>query len=392
MQQEQTAHAHRALIPYIPPLFLCTLIFIVGIVWQAHNSNPVTLAFLATILAIASLAPQYQKQWRFLTPWVVAAFSIGALRNTLHEYQYLQESEQLCNKKIELRGTIVSRETTNKQYVTCLTIALDSPTQPLVKLYCMQPVRCEYGDSIALKNVFLKPPTYSKNSVNNLPPAISVASKRSSLSIFFKKQSIVATGYIGKQQPFVIKAKPPTTRSWIHTRRDQLLKRFELILSPRTFMLVSSIFLGYKTVKNKMSDLLYEQFQWWGISHYLARSGLHLVMFVIILHMLCMFFPIPFIIRQIFVTGSIATYMLFSWSSVSFIRSLLMIFCYLLCSIFKMQQHGLHTISIACCAILLYNPTFLFALDFQLSFGLTLALIVLHWAQLRKKQTAFTSP
>ena len=135
-----------------------------------------------------------------------------------------------------------------------------------------------------------------------------------------------------------------------------------------------------------MSDILYEQFQWWGISHYLARSGLHLVMFVFILHMLFMFIPIPFLLRQLVVTCCIATYMLFSWSSVSFIRSLLMIFCYLLCSMFRMQQHGLHTISLACCIILLYNPTFLFALDFQLSFGLTLALILLHQVNYIKKQ------
>lgn len=361
-------HAEQIIFDYIPPFFLYTLLFLCGIVWQSLNANIIIIAITAASIALFCMSYHHQGRWKIIIPWAIAAFSIGALRNTLNEHYFLREADQLCNKKIDLVGTIIAQEKTNKQWVTCLTVETEIPTQALIKLYCTQPLQSQVGDSVSLQNVYLKKSTSN------------------TLALFFKKQGIIATGYIGKQQTIQCRPAEKTNMTgWLHKKRDYLLQRLEKILSPRTFMLVSSIFLGYKSIKTKMSDVLYEQFQWWGISHYLARSGLHLVMFVIILHFLCMFLPIPFIVKQVLVSGCIAIYMLLSWSSVSFIRSLIMIFCYLLCSMFKIQQHGLHTISLACCAILLYNPAFLFALDFQLSFGLTLALILLHHAHYIRK-------
>lgn len=359
---------HAKIIDYIPPLFIYTVIFICGIIWQSYAANMLIVALIAAAVAIFSLSKNAQGRWKIIIPWAIAAFSVGAFRNILNEHYFLREAEQICNKKIDLAGTIIAKERTNKHWVTCLTVAIDSPYQPLVKLYCTQPIECNTGDTISTQNVYLKKIDTNK------------------LATFFKKQGIIATGYLGKQQK-VYCARPEKNSliNWLSLQRERILQRFMCILSPRTALLVSSIFLGYKSIKTKMSDQLYEQFQWWGISHYLARSGLHLVMFVIILHMLFMFLPIPLPFKQVIVSGCIITYMLLSWSSVSFIRSLLMISCYLLCSMLKMQQHGLHTISLACCAILLYNPAFLFALDFQLSFGLTLALILLHHAHYIQK-------
>lgn len=360
-----------SILQYLPPLFIFTLIFIGGIAWHAYGAP---VAYVAIIIGCLTAFFVYDAQstYRFYIPWILAAFSIGACRDAFHEYQYLYLAEQLCKKKIDLEGIIVNRETTNNRFTSCLTIAVASCKSvheninfahaPLIKLYCTHRINCNYGDTINLKSMYLK------------------QSKNSSYSIFFKKQDIIATGYIGKEQPFIIKANTPVIASWLYNKREALLHTIATTLSPQTNLLFSSIFLGYKTAKNSMSDALYEQFQWWGISHYLARSGLHLVVFVIILHFLFMFLPIPFILKQSIVALCITTYILFSWSSISFIRSILMIFCYIACSMFKMQQHALHTISLACCAILLYNPSHLFALDFQLSFALTLALILLHHA------------
>jgi len=367
-------HVEHQIFDYIPPFFLYTLLFLCGIIWQSLSANLIIIAIITACIIIFCMSYYHQGRWKIIIPWAIAAFSIGALRNTLNEYYFLREADLLCNRKIDLTGTIIAQEKTNKHWVTCLTVEAETPSQALIKLYCTHPLQSHVGDQVSAQNVYLKKTTSN------------------SLALFFKKQGIVATGYIGKQQNIQCRpAEKASVASWLHKKRDYLLQRLAKILSPRTFMLVSSIFLGYKSIKTKMSDMLYEQFQWWGISHYLARSGLHLVMFVIILHFLCMFLPIPFIVKQIVVSACIAIYMLLSWSSVSFIRSLIMIFCYLLCSMLKVQQHGLHTISLACCAILLYNPAFLFALDFQLSFGLTLALILLHHAHYIRKNSLETT-
>lgn len=354
---------------------MLALIFISGITWHAQGAHWLYFVLIAT--CATTFFVYDASRYRIYIPWILAAFSMGACRNAFHEYQYLHLAEQLCKKKINLQGIIVNRETTNNRFSSCLTIAVTTcsfdretiifPTNPLIKLYCSNRISCEYGDAISLNNLYLK------------------QSKNGSYAIFFKKQGIIATGYLGKEQPFIIKAQPPTITSWLYNTRERLLNTITSQLSPQARLLFSSIFLGYKTAKSPISDTLYEQFQWWGISHYLARSGLHLVMFVIILNALFMFLPISLIFKQAITTVCIITYIFFSWSSISFIRSIIMIFCYMACSMLKMQHHALHTISLACFAILCYNPSHLFALDFQLSFVLTLALILLHHANLMHK-------
>src|SRR3990167_3930800 len=116
-------------------------------------------------------------------------------------------------------------------------------------------------------------------------------------------------------------------------------------------------------------------FQQWGLSHVLARSGLHLVIFVFIWRWLLNFLPLSFYRKNLLLLFISLVYALCSWPSVSFIRAWYALIFYFFCALFlRRPSHTLHIISLVYCIILFLNPLQLFFLDFQLSFLLTYAL------------------
>lgn len=376
---------HRFLLGRFPPLFLLTCSFISGIAWHiACYPLLLPVSVLAT-LALACLPRDTAFSERFIKSglWALIFFLIGALRSTSQEAYFLSQAQLLCNKKITLTGTIVDKEEQpGKKFPLVLTIAVTnityrnrtfSPEQPLIKLYCHESHAFEYNDVITIPEIYL---SYPGNS---------------SFGYFLKKQNICANGFLKREQPITfvehIKAGglAENCACWVQKQKDALIAHFQQNLSPEAFILFSSIFLGYKMPKTEFTCHLRDEFQWWGISHHLARSGLHLVMFILVLQFLLLLLPIPLVIKKAVSMLLIFLYTLFSWSSISFIRSLLMVFCYFICTLTSFASHALHTISLACCIILLYNPFYLLSLDFQLSFSFTLALALFHDAYLYRR-------
>ena len=136
--------------------------------------------------------------------------------------------------------------------------------------------------------------------------------------------------------------------------------------------------MGDKTQSNK------EIFKWWGLSHYLARSGLHLVIIASIWFILLSIFKVPYLLKNLISAVFIISYHLLTWPSIPFIRSIIVFILYKLCIFFDLQINSLHLLNLTCFIILLFNPFQLFFLDFQLSFGLTYALIWI--SSISKKQ------
>jgi competence protein ComEC len=138
--------------------------------------------------------------------------------------------------------------------------------------------------------------------------------------------------------------------------------------------LFSTIFLGNKDGVKKRLNNEKIFFKLWGISHYLARSGLHLVVFLALLELLLRLIPITFVLKQIISLCIAMIYFLLSWSSLSFMRAFLTFIMYKICLLLGLSSNFLHLVILTCFITLLYNPAHLFFLDFQLSFGLTFAL------------------
>jgi competence protein ComEC len=145
-------------------------------------------------------------------------------------------------------------------------------------------------------------------------------------------------------------------------------------LSKKTFSLFSLIFLGNKTVEKKELQNYKEQFNLWGISHHLARSGLHLLLLIILFQAILSALTTSFLVQQIILFCVVILYTALSWISISYTRALITFVFYTCCNLLKLPIKLLPIIALVAIIALVLNPAQLFFLDFQLSFGLTFAL------------------
>lgn len=173
----------------------------------------------------------------------------------------------------------------------------------------------------------------------------------------------------------------------INRCRNQLFDRVRSKMSEENAAFYSSLFLGNCHTYKKFLKGMKSDFGIWGLSHFLARSGLHLVLFIYLWHLLLGYIPIRSRNKYISMLALNAIYLLLSWSSLSFMRSFSSVCFYYLAHIFQQQPSTLHVITMITCGCLLLNPMQLFFLDFQLSFGLTFALAWIYqtysWQQLK---------
>jgi len=225
-----------------------------------------------------------------------------------------------------------------------------------IQLYaaCLPDLRI--GDTIRIDNVALKPP------------------KQNGFGRYLMRNGIVGTAFVPR--PAITIGYRPTWSFWrmIWEKRQQMLHQMQRQLSLQAFALYSSLFLGNRAVCRKEVDRMTPAFQQWGIMHYLARSGLHLVIFAAVWTLLFRFIPIPLLYKQLLLVLLAVVYALFSWLSLSFVRALAVFMLYQLCGMLRVPFHFLYCLTLVCCVVVLFNPVQVLFLDFQLSFALTFAL------------------
>ena len=154
-------------------------------------------------------------------------------------------------------------------------------------------------------------------------------------------------------------------------------------------MLFSTIFLGAHTRDKNTFDDIREDFITWGIAHYLARSGLHLIVIIVMLMFFLKKIPLNFSVKQIIILFFVICYSLFSWTSISYLRAFLMLILHMICRACSVEYQPFHIMMITTLCVVLDNPFQLFFLDFQLSFLLTGALAWHSFLQEYKKKKIY---
>lgn len=193
--------------------------------------------------------------------------------------------------------------------------------------------------------------------------------------LYLQREGVLATAFPQKLR-YKIKKRPTfSILNWIFWQRELLQIKLRKKLSKQTFSLFSSLFIGNrKPVSIELSGYK-KHFKKWGILHHLARSGLHLIVFIMIWHYLLNLLPLSFAKKHFFISLLILFYFLFSWSSLSFLRALIVYTIYKIGTLTQSKVHPIHTICSACLVLLIHNPFHLFFLDFQLSFLLSFFLL-----------------
>lgn len=347
------------------PLLPCTLALILGIIWEAIGTTPwLPLIFLVVVTAVF-FARHYH--YASLIALTVSCFIAGALRYEQQNNSFERFTQAACDRCCTVTAVVDDIETSYRKpgssVVTANIVEMRHKNTSIpiaagrqLKISTRQPVQhlCA-GDIITCPKIFLRSSTHD-------------GYKR-----YLIKEHLA--GHVATQRPMTVVQRPSFSLTrWLTQRRNVILERAHMQLSPTTFTLFASIFWGKKDLEAQQMDPIKDQFKIWGILHYLARSGLHVLLFVILWAWILAWLPFPFAVKQLIMAFLIIGYHLLSWPSVSFLRALAMFLLYKICLIQNLQIHVLHLLALTCMGVLLINPFQLFFLDFQLSFGLTFAL------------------
>jgi ComEC/Rec2-related protein len=160
---------------------------------------------------------------------------------------------------------------------------------------------------------------------------------------------------------------------WLCCKRAAFYQQATTLLSPVAKIYTGLMFFG---AKEPGSDDIRALFGRWGLAHFLARSGMHIVIFVFILSLLLRAIPIHSSGKDIFLLLICIIYDALSWSSVSFLRAWLIAVLIIIKKLLGRNTPYLHFLCLSCIVILAYNPWHLTSLDFQLTYALTFALTI----------------
>ena len=295
-----------------------------------------------------------------------------------YRYSSLQNSFSSSAHKLSslsqqkaLSGTAVVLNRESSSYRSCLTLKITHlkdhplPPQRTIRLYLRSKSSLLPGDTISFRDLRFK------------------QQSNKGYERFLFKEGIVCCSYIKKLKYKRFHRPWINLRRWRMGIRNRLLKSLSKKLSPQAGALLSALFLGMKKGPKKHMRSYYklrQSFTWWGIVHYLARSGLHVVLLIGIWRLLLYRIALPFWITQVITLLFLGLYYLISWASISFIRAVIAYLFYEGCVVIGRPPRLLHIVSLTALIVLIYNPFQLFYVDFQLSFGLTCGLALLKEA------------
>lgn len=348
----------------LSPLFLPLIALIASICIRFYTANILFLAGnIGLILLCTALIFGYKNNRSYYLIGLTTLMMVAgwARTNMLLNY-YTQFPFQQTNSPCSLQGTILNKSynpTSRIKHTTLVDIeTINGNPIPhyIIQLYTLNHPPVTVGDTVILENISIKAP------------------KNRDFQWYLIKEGIASSVFSYDAQ-FKIKEHPSfcATRNLFQLRHN-IFMTFKKQLPKEAFALFSSLFLGEKASSKYTLEKIQQKCKKWGIMHYLARSGLHLVMVFSAYEMMLRFLPLPYILKQLILLMLGIMYYLLSWPSISFIRAFLVFIFYKIAIFIFRPIHFVHILLLTCLVILLTNPFQLFFLDFQLSFLLTFAL------------------
>ncbi len=192
-----------------------------------------------------------------------------------------------------------------------------------------------------------------------------------------KKDGIIARGYVRQAR---LAGGGDGARDWIHRQRQRLGMIIDNSLPAEEAAFIRAIVPG---LKRGVGPEIRDAFNSTGLAHLLSISGTHFGLLAVILFMLVRGLvnrlPVNALARMtLYITPTqtailvalpvLLLYALISGASVPTVRSLIMVFIFMLALLIGRKGQWLNSLSIAAFIILLWQPDALFDLSFQFSF------------------------
>lgn len=356
--------------------------FITGVFCHTMYELPIPYMFLswASLGVIAFIMHQQENRF-FMPSGYLFSLCTGLLLINLQNYQHQAKTTPFIGESITLEGTITSLEQrANSKFCHVLGIQvknIQTTTQSHHQsfsflFYAHRIPELFVGDTIKLNNVIIK------------------SSPQNNFTRYLIKEGYSFSLFANKKQQLTLIDRPKLSiQRLIWQTRKNILHNIEKKLTPIVKSFFGLIFLGNKNYNTLNS--LRDTFNYWGLSHYLARSGLHIVIFIFLWTYLFKLLPLHIVVRRWLLLFLALIYALLSWSSIAFIRALSIYIGLHIGFVSNHIPNTLHLLILTCFGIILTNPTQCLCLDFQLTFLLTFALLILHHTNKNTQQKSWQS-
>ena len=353
------------------PVLRILIPFILGILVQrlwncmwAPVSLIVAAIILYIILASSSRTPQQRLHLRkyFILPLATAAFALGWIIAVVHCPPHLDKN-QLNDRSCTGRVSQVDYT----DFMMRLTIEMLDKDLPPCKV--MVTTRgCDYtileGDVVTWQASLVE----VKNSGN--PGEMNYA------NYLLNIQGIRYEQHLHVSQLHKI-GHSPTLLTRMASSRHQLQQQISNSrLTVGTQRFITAILLGNSQLIDKVTR---EEFSTAGVAHVLALSGLHVGFIALIIWWLL--FPLDYLkmkkLRLFVTVGFIILFATFTGLQPSVIRATVMIVAVFASFIFGRRHLSLNALALAALAILVFTPSALMSVGFQLSFITVAAILIL---------------
>lgn len=352
------------------PVLRVLVPFALGIlVHQVWHTGLAPAVLIITAIAIyftlnkLSHSPQRRLRWRsfFILPLAMAALALGWLAAVIHCPPHLSEGQRADRI---LTGRVIGVEYTDFS----MRLAVDMKANDLPQCRVLVSTRgCDYtmraGDLIAWPGEL--------NELGNMgnPDEMDYANYLLH-NEGIRYQQHLPLGQIKKV------GHSPTLSTWLaNARRDVQTRVLNTRLPEGAQRLVVALLLGNSSLIDKTTR---QEFSAAGIAHVLALSGLHVGFIALIIWWLL--YPLDYLrlkrLRLVITLAAIIGFALFTGGSPSVVRATVMIGFVFASLIFYRRSTSLNALAMAALAILLFSPSSLYNVGFQLSFVTVAGLLV----------------
>lgn len=324
-----------------------------------------TLFLLFLLFTASYFSKQFSLRWLFgifASGWfLVAGFGIMNLRlqETLADFPETKAVYQVTlTEKPEVKErSILCRVCTKENKHLLLYLAKDSAGQLL-----------KSGDEL-LAFARVAPPVNSGN-----PDEFDYAR-------YLLHKGVSGTGFVNKENWMLMTSHPERSlrRMALSYREKVLFMYRNLGFNEEEFAVLSALTVGYK---DELGEDIRETYSVSGASHVLALSGLH-IGFLYALLVFCLR-VLPgrqkgvLFFRALLIIGALWGFAFFTGLSPSVVRSVIMFSLLALSGLGERTGIPLNTLSVAAVVMLLFSPTWLFDVGFQLSFAAVVAIVLIY--------------
>ena len=336
--------------------------FILGIavhkLWHCWWA-PLLLILAAAVcywrLSASSRTPQGSLRWRawFILPLAICGFALGWLAADIHCPARLADNQRIGRN---ITGRVSKLDYTDFSMRLFIDV-LDQDLPPCKVLVSTR--GCDYtmraGDLVVWPAEL-----HEVNNAGN-PDEMDYA------GYLLDSEGIRYQQHLTEGQ--VVKAghHPTLLTRLANIRRDLQLKVFNSRLSPAAQQFVVALLLGESDMIDKGTR---QEFASAGVAHVLALSGLHVGFIALIIWW--MLFPLDYLrlkkVRLVVTLAAITLFAVFTGLSPSVLRATIMIGFVFASLIFHQRSASLNALAMAALVILVFNPSAIYSVGFQLSF------------------------